>query len=100
MAEWTTEGVRLRILRGFAQSSVRDRLERQFSEWLAAHDAEVRVQALEDEARWLNTAHNASHDKGYSQAFRDGFGSAIGWVELHIQMLNSGQDPYAETREA
>ena len=63
MAEWTTEDVRLRILRGFAESSVRDRLERQFSEWLTGHDAEVRAQArvgaLED---LMATAQERGHE--------------------------------------
>ena len=71
MAEWTTEDVRLRILRGFAESSVRDQLERQFSEWLTAHDAEVRAQAVRDTADAANLAWLAYRPNGWGSSAED-----------------------------
>ena len=89
MAEWATEDVRKRYVQGQYAVGAPDAGWR-FDAWLAAHDAEVRV-TLREEAQWLRSAHANSLDKGYSQALRDGFASAIGWVELHAEMVERGE---------
>lgn len=60
MAEWKTESVRrivtLRVSEGTPQAFWANALldaEEKFDAWLAAHDAEVRAQALRDVRDWL-----------------------------------------------
>ena len=37
------------------------------------------------EAKWLDTAHKNSVNKGYSEEYRKGFKTAAGWVLFHAE---------------
>lgn len=50
MAEWTNEDVRRKASRYRVDRSLWPVMAEHFDRWLAAHDAEVRVQALKDAA--------------------------------------------------
>ena len=50
MAEWTNEDVRRKASRYRVDRSLWPVMAEHFDRWLAAHDAEVRVQALKDVA--------------------------------------------------
>jgi len=51
----------------------------------AAGRLTVDHRALAEEAAWLERAHEASADWGYSADQRQGFGWAAGWVRAHAE---------------
>ena len=57
MAEWTTEDVRRRILRGFTPDQpIYRQLAQQWASWLEEYTAGVRAKAVEDAADRLECA--------------------------------------------
>lgn len=45
---------------------------------------------LANEAKWLDTAHKNSADKGFADQYRAGFASAAGWVRFHANRHIAG----------
>ena len=55
---WTTGDVQAELLRGFQENTVVfNRRAARFARWLAAHNAEVRAQAMKDAARRCTCGH-------------------------------------------
>lgn len=46
-------------------------------------------EVLYAEIDWLKAAHANSGNKGFYESYRDGFASAIGWMEFHAKQAKA-----------
>ena len=90
MAEWTNEDVRRKASRYRVDRSLWPVMAEHFDRWLAAHDAEVRAQAVKDAADEANLAWLAYRPHGWGSNAEDqealkAFVWALKWLRARAE---------------